>query len=266
MPLKSLMRRRPSAAIVISCVALFMSLGGVGYAAISIPNNSVGAAQLKSNAVTNSKINNGAVSYKKIQPGAVGIVRANTGQLQVRVSGACQTGSAIGTINQVGKVTCNNALPSEFGTTNNTRHRDRDCGHGHQRGAARGRLVPGLRQPVGPPSPAAPPQQHVTVTCTLTVGSNTETRSVTIDTHRHARHTRTAVDPAAGDRSVRHRLGELHQHHAGSGTAPDDQRDLGDQRHPDRQQQLGAHRGHTTPATIRAAATGRPDRGYCLTA
>ena len=89
MPLKSLMRRRPSPAIVISCVALFMSLGGVGYAAISIPNNSVGAAQLKSNAVTNSKINNGAVSYKKIQPGAVGLVRANTGQLQVRVSGAC---------------------------------------------------------------------------------------------------------------------------------------------------------------------------------
>ena len=102
MPLKSLMRRRPSAAIVISCVALFMSLGGVGYAAISIPNSSVGTAQLKNN----------AVSYKKIQPGAVGIVRANTGQLQVRVSGACQTGSAIGTINQVGKVTCNNALPS----------------------------------------------------------------------------------------------------------------------------------------------------------
>ncbi len=47
-------------------------------------------------------------------------MRANTGQLQVRVSGTCATGTAIGTINQVGKVTCNNALPSEFGTTNNT--------------------------------------------------------------------------------------------------------------------------------------------------
>ena len=120
MRLKSLMSRRPSAAIVISSAALFMSLGGVGYAAISIPNNSVGTAQLKNNAVTNSKIKNGAVTYKKINPGSVGLVRANTGQLQVRVSGTCATGTAIGTINQVGKVTCNNALPSEFGTTNNT--------------------------------------------------------------------------------------------------------------------------------------------------
>ena len=50
-----------------------MSLGGVGYAAISLPNNSVGTAQLSNNAVTNSKIKNNAVSYKKIQPGAVGL-------------------------------------------------------------------------------------------------------------------------------------------------------------------------------------------------
>src|ERR1700759_627964 len=114
------MRRRPSAAIVISSVALFMSLGGVGYAAISIPNSSVGTAQLKNNAVTNGKIKNGAVTYKKITPGAIGIVRANTGQLQVRVSGTCASGSAIGTVNQVGKVTCNNALPSEVGPTSNS--------------------------------------------------------------------------------------------------------------------------------------------------
>ena len=86
MRVHSLLRRRPSPAIVISSVALFMSLGGVGYAAISIPNNSVGTSALKNN----------AVSYKKIQPGAVGIVRANTGQLQTRVSGTCATGQAIG--------------------------------------------------------------------------------------------------------------------------------------------------------------------------
>jgi hypothetical protein len=181
LPLKSLMRRRPSAAIVISCVALFMSLGGVGYAAISIPNNSVGSAQLKKNAVTNSKINNNAVSYKKIQPGAVGIVRANTGQLQVRVSGSCTSGSAIGTINQVGKVTCNNALPSEFGTTNNTA----TLGSGST-------SITSVALPTGASylafaNPAATvtsgaTAQHVTVNCTLTVGSNTATRSVTLDT------------------------------------------------------------------------------------
>ena len=181
MPLKSLMRRRPSAAIVISCVALFMSLGGVGYAAISIPNNSVGAAQLKSNAVTNSKINNGAVSYKKIQPGAVGIVRANTGQLQVRVSGACQTGSAIGTINQVGKVTCNNALPSEFGTTNNTATVTGTAATVTSVALPAGASYLAVANPTATVTSGAA-SQHVTVSCTLSVGSNTETRSVTIDT------------------------------------------------------------------------------------
>src|ERR1700742_5102904 len=111
------MSRRPSAAIVISSVALFMSLGGVGYAAISIPNSSVGTAQLKNNAVTNGKIKNGAVTYKKITPGAIGIVRANTGQLQVRVSGTCASGSAIRTVNPVGQGTCNSTPPAGFGTT-----------------------------------------------------------------------------------------------------------------------------------------------------
>ena len=120
MSLKSLMSRRPSAAIVISSAALFMSLGGVGYAAIAIPNNSVGTAQLKNNAVTNSKIKNNAVTFKKINPGSVGLVRANTNQLQARVSGTCAAGTAVATINQVGKVTCNTALPAEFGTTSNT--------------------------------------------------------------------------------------------------------------------------------------------------
>jgi hypothetical protein len=175
------MRRRPSAAIVISCVALFMSLGGVGYAAISIPNNSVGAAQLKSNAVTNSKINNGAVSYKKIQPGAVGIVRANTGQLQVRVSGACQTGSAIGTINQVGKVTCNNALPSEFGTTNNSANVTGTAATVTSVALPAGASYLAVANPTATVTSGAA-SQHVTVTCTLSVGSNTETRSATIDT------------------------------------------------------------------------------------
>ena len=152
-----------------------MSLGGVGYAAISIPNNSVGTAQLRNNAVTNSKIKNGAVTYKKIQPGSVGIVRANTGQLQARVSGTARPGRPSATINQVGKVTCNNALPSEFGTTNNTPDRHRDRSDGDQRDAARGRVVPGVRQPDGDGRPAAAAAQHVTVSCTLTVGSNTVT-------------------------------------------------------------------------------------------
>jgi hypothetical protein len=180
--LKSLMRRRPSAAIVISSAALFMSLGGVGYAAISIPNNSVGAAQLRSNAVTNSKINNGAVSFKKIQPGAVGLVRANTGQLQVRVSGTCASGTAVGTINQVGKVTCNNALPSEFGTTSNSATITSTAATVTSVALPTGASYLAFANPTATVTSGGGAGQHVTVTCTLTVGSNTQTRSATIDT------------------------------------------------------------------------------------
>ncbi|HXD65886.1 MAG TPA: hypothetical protein VNV17_14775 [Solirubrobacteraceae bacterium] len=199
MRLKSLMSRRPSAAIVISSAALFMSLGGVGYAAISVPNNSVGAAQLRTNAVTNSKINNGAVSFKKIQPGAVGLVRANTGQLQVRVSGTCASGTAIGTINQVGKVTCNNALPSEFGTTNNSATITSTAATVTSVALPTGASYLAFANPTATVTSGGA-GQHVTVTCTLTVGSNTQTRSATIQTTGTSGDTSTASIPlqAAG--------------------------------------------------------------------
>ena len=201
MRLKSLISRRPSAAIVISTAALFMSLGGAGYAAISIPNHSVGTAQLRHNAVTSNKIKNGAVTFKKINPGSVGIVRANTNQLQVRVSGTCATGSAIATVNQVGKVTCNSTLPAQFGTTNN----QATLGTGST-------SITSVTLPAGPsyvafanpsvtvnPTNTAP-AQHDAVSCTLTVGSNTETRSITFDTPATTTTTQTASFPlqAAG--------------------------------------------------------------------
>ena len=181
MRLKSLMQRRPSAAIVISSVALFMSLGGVGYAAISIPNNSVGTSQLRNNAVTESKIRNEAVTFRKIRPGAVGIVRANTGQLQVRVSGTCASGSAIGTINQVGKVTCNNTLPSQFGTTNNSATLGSGATSITSVALPAGASYLAFANPTATVTSGAA-AQHVTVSCTLTVGSNTATRAVTLDT------------------------------------------------------------------------------------
>ena len=199
MRVKSLLNRRPSAAIVISSAALFMSLGGVGYAAISIPNNSVGPAQLKNNAVTNNKIKNGAVSYKKIQPGSVGLVRANTGQLQARVSGTCANGTAIATINQVGKVTCNNALPSEFGTTSNTATITSSPATVTSVALPAGASYLALANPTATVTSGAS-VQHVTVTCTLTVGSNTQSRSATFDTSGTSGDTKVASIPlqAAG--------------------------------------------------------------------
>ena len=50
---------RPSAAMVIACVALLGSLSGVSYADIlNVPVNSVGTKNLKANAVISSKVKN----------------------------------------------------------------------------------------------------------------------------------------------------------------------------------------------------------------
>lgn len=49
---------RPSPATVLAAIALLVALAGTGYAAITLPTNSVGNAQLKSNAVTSSKVLN----------------------------------------------------------------------------------------------------------------------------------------------------------------------------------------------------------------
>jgi hypothetical protein len=48
---------RPSPALVISLIALFVALGGTSYAAITaLPKNSVGTAQIKNGAVTAAKL------------------------------------------------------------------------------------------------------------------------------------------------------------------------------------------------------------------
>jgi hypothetical protein len=62
--------RRPSPALVISLIALFLALGGTGYA-LTLPNGSVGVAQLKPRAVTNSRLATLAISTSKLRPNSV---------------------------------------------------------------------------------------------------------------------------------------------------------------------------------------------------
>jgi hypothetical protein len=75
--------RRPGGATLIASVALFVALGGTGYAAFSLPKNSVGSKQLKNNAVTTSKIKNGAVTVGKLKNGAVTAGKINASGLTV---------------------------------------------------------------------------------------------------------------------------------------------------------------------------------------
>jgi hypothetical protein len=73
--------RRPSPALVISLIALFVALGGTGYAALSLPKNSVGTKQLKKNAVTGSKIKKNAVTSSKVKDHSLTGADINLGAL-----------------------------------------------------------------------------------------------------------------------------------------------------------------------------------------
>lgn len=65
-------RARLTVANVVACMALFVALGGVSYAAVKLPRNSVGARQLKNGAVTGAKLKAKAVTGAKLGTGAVG--------------------------------------------------------------------------------------------------------------------------------------------------------------------------------------------------
>jgi hypothetical protein len=60
--------RRPSPALVVAVIALIVALGGTGYAAITLPANSVGKKQLKKGSVWSSKIRRNAVTGLKVKP------------------------------------------------------------------------------------------------------------------------------------------------------------------------------------------------------
>jgi len=55
---------RPTPAMVVAVIALFVALGGTGYAAFKLPPHSVGKRELKRNAVTTAKIDNGTLRLK----------------------------------------------------------------------------------------------------------------------------------------------------------------------------------------------------------
>jgi hypothetical protein len=56
----------------IGVAALFVALGGTGYAAISIPRNSVGSRQLRNGAVTDVKLANKSIDPVKLNPTMIG--------------------------------------------------------------------------------------------------------------------------------------------------------------------------------------------------
>jgi Phage Tail Collar Domain len=69
--MRGVLSRRPSPAMLVALLALFVSLGGSAYAALRLPKNSVGSAQLKNGAVSSAKLRNGSVTASKVKSGSL---------------------------------------------------------------------------------------------------------------------------------------------------------------------------------------------------
>jgi hypothetical protein len=55
--------------MIVALLALFVAMGGAGYAAFKLPKNSVGAKQIKRNAVNSSKVADGSLLAGDFRPG-----------------------------------------------------------------------------------------------------------------------------------------------------------------------------------------------------
>ena len=60
---------RPSPAMIVALLALFIALGGTGYAVTKLPKNSVGREQIKNDAVDGGKVENYTLKARDFAPG-----------------------------------------------------------------------------------------------------------------------------------------------------------------------------------------------------
>jgi hypothetical protein len=67
--MRRLFRTRPSPAFVLALIALFASCAGAGYAAVTLPANSVGTKQLKNGAITAAKVKTGSLLARDFAAG-----------------------------------------------------------------------------------------------------------------------------------------------------------------------------------------------------
>ena len=69
--MRKILRRLPSPAMVVACIALAVALGGTSYAAITLPRNSVGTKQLQKNSISAFKLQSNSVGPAKLKINAV---------------------------------------------------------------------------------------------------------------------------------------------------------------------------------------------------
>jgi hypothetical protein len=86
--MKGIRLRRPSPALVIAILALFVALCGAGYAAVSLPPEAVKSRHIAPRAIEAAHISNDAVGKRAIASGAVGSQEIRNGSLRASDFGA----------------------------------------------------------------------------------------------------------------------------------------------------------------------------------
>jgi hypothetical protein len=69
--IRSIVRHRPSPAMLVALLALVLALGGTSYAAIKLPKNSVGSKQIKRDAVTGDKVKDASLFANDFAAGQI---------------------------------------------------------------------------------------------------------------------------------------------------------------------------------------------------
>ena len=85
--MRRILKRRPSPSMVVAFIALLVAMAGTGYAATTLPANSVSTRQLKNNAVTSNKIKSGAVTSAAVRNGSLLSADFQAGQLPAGPAG-----------------------------------------------------------------------------------------------------------------------------------------------------------------------------------
>lgn len=89
---------------VVACLALFVALGGVSYAAFRLPKNSVGAKQLKKGAVTPTKLSRGSRATLTGPRGPTGPAGVQGPQGSKGDTGPAGSSLAYARIDELGKI------------------------------------------------------------------------------------------------------------------------------------------------------------------
>jgi hypothetical protein len=164
----------------VALLALFIAIGGVSWAATSLPAGSVGSRQLRAGAVTAAKLARGSVTAAAIRQAAVSTNQIDSATVQRRLTRACPPTSAIAYVSRTGGVACNWSLPREAGTASDQVSVGSSpvqiakvtlpAGSGYLAIANPDVVVNGTV-----------PGQQVTVTCKLSLGPQTGTRSAAVE-------------------------------------------------------------------------------------